>query len=325
MQRRERVLILILIFIFLFFFPRGYTFWIWSPKSKKWRNPRYSPLASPQAQLKLALDLFKKKNYSQALKEFRKLVIHFPDAKEVPEAQYYIGRIYEELQNMYQAFKEYQRVIDSYPYSKRINEIVERQYKIGEYFLKKERKKWLGFSVEELFEHPSIEIFKKVIQNAPYSEYAQSAMYKLGLLYKNLARYQEAIEIFKELIEKYPDSRWVEPAKYQLALCSVKVSLGPDYDQTLTREAKKKFQEFIAEHPEAEFSQKALQEISRLKEKEIKKYLKIAEFYKKQKEFKGAAIYYRYILKHYPETLWAEKARKSLEEIKVYLGGGDEK
>ncbi|MBN2119821.1 MAG: outer membrane protein assembly factor BamD [Candidatus Omnitrophica bacterium] len=293
----------------------GSAFWIWSPKAEKWRNPQHSPLASPQAQLDRAMQIYEAENYQEAYKEFRKVIAHFPDAKQAPEAQYYMGKCLQALGNSYQAFKEYQKVVDSYPYSERISEIVEIEYKIGDYFLNRERNKWLGVVMDELFEHPSIEIFRKVIDNAPYSESAQASQYKLGLLYKSLARYEQAIDSFKALIEKYPESEWVEPAKYQLALCSARASLDSDYDQALTKEAKERFEEFIARHPDAEISQEAQKEFEELKDKEAEKYFNIAEFYYKQKEFKSAQVYYDYVLRNYPRSSWAEESKTKLQVI----------
>ena len=292
----------------------SFGFWIWSPKSKKWRNPAYSPLAAPQAQFQKAMDRYEATAYKEALNEFLKVVKHFADSKQAPEAQYYIGKCYQALDNPYQAFKEYQKVIDSYPYSERINEIVELEYEIGDYFLNRQRNKWLGIVIDELFEHPSIEIFKKVIENAPYSEPAQASQYKLGLLYKGLARYEEAIDSFTELIEKYPESTWTEPAKYQLALCSARASLDSDYDQELTRQAKEQFEEFLVEHPDAEISKEAQKEFEELRNKEAEKSFNIATFYHKQHDFSSAKVYYNYVIKNYPRTLWAEEAREKLKE-----------
>ena len=294
-----------------------FAFWIWSPKSKKWRNPKYSPLAAPQAQFKKAMERYEVSDFKTALVEFRKVLKHYADSKEAPEAQYYIGKCYEALGDPYQAFLEYQKVVDSYPYSERIGEIVELEYNIGDYFLNRERHKWLGIVMDELFEHPSIEIFGKVIANAPYSEPAQAAQYKLGLLYKGLARYEEAIKSFTELIEKYPESKWNAPAKYQLALCSARASLDSDYDQELTQQAKENFEEFLAENPDAEISEEAQKEFAELRNKEAEKYFNIAAFYHKQHDFSGAKVYYNYVLKNYPGSSWADKAKEELKKAEV--------
>ena len=303
--------------VFLYVFSLSgpcFGFWIWSPKSKKWRNPKYSPLAAPEAQFQKAMERFEVNDFKTALVEFRKVVQHFADSKQAPEAQYYIGKCYEALGDPYQAFVEYQKVIDSYPYSERISEIVDLEYKIGDYFLNRQRNKWLGIVIDELFEHPSIGIFTKVIENAPYSQAAQASQYKLGLLYKGLGRYEEAIDSFTELIEKYPESKWNEPAKYQLALCSARASLKSDYDQELTQQAKERFEEFLAQNPDAEISEDARKEFDELRNKEAEKFFNIAVFYDKQHDRSSAEVYYKYVMKNYPDSAWAEKANQKLEE-----------
>jgi len=178
-----------LFLILVSFSLNAYSFWIWSPKTQKWKNPKYSPLATPYLQFKEAVKLFDKGSYSDAHREFKKLLVNYPDAKEAADAQYYLGRCLEKMDKPYDAFLEYHKVVDSYPNSQRISEIIEKEYNIGEYFLNREHKQWLGLSLYDFVEHPSIEIFRKIVDKAPYSEYAPRAQYKLGILFMHLARY----------------------------------------------------------------------------------------------------------------------------------------
>ncbi len=315
----RKIIVFTSIFVFyLFASTPVQAFWIWSTKEKKWKNPHYSPLASPQLQMDRAMGFFQEKNYKQAFKEFRKVIIHYPDAKQAPDAQYYSARCLEGLNEMYRAYQEYQKVIDSYPYSTRIEEIVGREYAIGEHFLNRERKKWLGIALDDLFEHPSIEIFKKVAENSPYSEHGIKAQYTLGILYSTLGRFDEAIEALKTLIEKHPESTWADAAKYQLAITSSQASLKSDYDQAYTEEAKRRFKEFVAAHPDAELSKTAMEELNRLKEKDAEKNFNIGKFYEKQKNFKSALVYYGIVIERHSKTTWAEHARKAMEGLKQY-------
>jgi len=307
---------LIIFLVLLSFSLNAYSFWIWSPKTQKWKNPKYSPLATPQSQLEEGLKLFDDTLYKEALVAFRKVVLHYPDAKEAAEAQYYMGRCYEELQKQYRAFLEYQKVIDTYPNSQRIVEIVEREYAIGEYFLNREVKKWLGVSIYDVVEHPSIEIFKRVADSAPYSEVAIKARYKLGVLFKELSRYEEAREAFQELVDNYPENEWAEAGKYQLALVSVEASLAADYDQTTTQDAIDKLEEFVKEHPEARVSDEAFDQIGILREREAKKNFDIAAFYERQRQYKSAEVYYTIVARDYPESSWAIAAQTRLEALK---------
>jgi outer membrane protein assembly factor BamD (BamD/ComL family) len=307
----------ILVFLtFILFSTQVYPFWIWSPKLKKWKNPSYSPLPTPQLQLNAAIKEFEANRFKPAIKEFKKILIHYPDSQEASEAQYYLGRCWEELKKPYQAFLAYQKVIDTYPNSKRIQEIIEREYNIGEHFLNREPKKWLGISWYDLTEHPSMEIFRRIVENAPHSEYAPRAQYKLGILLFKLNRFEEAREAFGKLLDDYPESDWVEAAKYQLALSSAQISLGPDYDGTLRKEAMDKFGEFLEKHPQSQISQQAEANFKALREEEAKRNFNIAQFYQKQNKLESAIIYYEFVVNNFSDTEFAKKAQAQLKNIK---------
>jgi outer membrane protein assembly factor BamD len=294
----------------------AYSFWIWSPKTQKWKNPKYSPLATPYLQFKEAEKLFEEKNYKDAYTAFRKLLVHYPDSRDAAEAQYFIGRCLEEMHKPYQAFLEYQKVIDSYPNSQRINEIVQRQYDIGEYFLNRSPKQWLGVSVYDFMDHPAVEIFKKIVDKVPYSTYASRAQYKLGLLLLQLGRYDEARDAFQKVCDNYPDSEWASPAKFQLAIATSKSAGGADYDSTAVEEATKKLTEFVQKHPEADISPQAIAQLKELRNREAKKNFDIAEFYAKQKKNKAAEAYYRIVADRFADSEYLDKAKAALEKLK---------
>ena len=308
-----RYLVLAFSIIFLAVSVRpAYPYWIWTPKTGKWVNPKSAVKVSPKEQLALAVGFYDAKKYAEAKREFQKLLKAYPKSMEAAESQYYLGLIEEAQNNLYAAFLAYQKVIDKYPFSERIQEINEREYKIGEAFMSGTKRKALGIVLP--VENPAIEIFTKVVENSTYGPLASAAQYKLGLVLKGLARYYEAEEAFNKVISNYPDSQWAEAAKFQIAACRQAVSSGPDYDQGAAREAREKFEQFVREHPDAKLSDQAEKNIEKLKEKEAESKYNIARFYEKQRAYAAAKIYYDDIIKNYAGiTKWAAKALERLE------------
>ncbi|MBP7215812.1 MAG: outer membrane protein assembly factor BamD [Candidatus Omnitrophica bacterium] len=295
----------------------AYAYWIWTPKTGKWVNPKSEVKPTPKEQLEFALELYETKSYDEAKREFTKLIRRFPKAFEASEAQYYLALIEESQGNLYEAFLAYQKVIDKYPFSERIQEIIQREYKIGERFMAGEKRKAMGLVLP--VDNPAIEIFTKVVENSTFGPLAPAAQYKLGLVLKGLMRYYEAEDAFNKVISTYPSSEWVEPAKFQLATTRAALSRGPDYDQGATKEAKEQFEEFVKEHPDAVLSRDAEKSISDLREKEAESNFTIGRFYERQGDYTAAIVYYKELIDNYADSPWAIKATERLTIVEKLL------
>lgn len=308
----KRIILSLLIISFLWSQP-AYAYWIWTPKTGKWINPKTMPKENPKDQFVYAKSFYDDKKLEAAKREFRKLLKAYPKSAEAAESQYYLGLAEEEQDKLYEAFQAYQMVIDKYPFSERIGEIIEREYKIAEKFMAGEKRKALGVTLP--VENPAIEIFGKVVENSTYGPLAPRAQYKLGLVLKGLLRYYEAEEEFNKVISRYPDSEWSAAAKFQIASCRASLSKGPAYDQGAAQEAKERFEVFVKEHPDAVLSLDAEKNISQIREKEAEASYNIGRFYEKQLAFDSAKVYYNDIVNNYAESPWASQAASRLQTM----------
>jgi outer membrane assembly lipoprotein YfiO len=304
-------IILSLLIIFLLSIQPAYSYWIWTPKSGKWVNPKNLPKDNPKEQFVYAKSFFDNNKYEEAKREFHKLLKAFPKSAEAAESQYYLGLAEEGQGKLYEAYQAYQMVIDKYPFSERIGEIIEREYKIAEKFMSGEKRKALGVTLP--VENPAIEIFGKVVENSTYGALAPQAQYKLGLVLKGLMRYYEAEEEFDKVVSRYPDSDWSAAAKFQIASCRASLSKGASYDQGSAQEAKDKFEELVKEHPDAVLSMDAQKNINQIRDKEAEASFTIGRFYEKQKAWDSANIYYNDIINNYTQSPWAAQAAARLQ------------
>jgi len=285
-------------------------FWIWTPQSKQWTNPKYAPKESPQEQLVFAKSYYDSEDYETAMREFNKLIKHYPDAVETPEAQFYVGLCLEEMGKYYEAYQAYQKVIAKYPFSTRTQDVLEREYIVAQKLVDY-RTSFVGINMTG--ENAAVEIFRQIVENVPYGKYAAASQYKIGLVNKAKGFFHDATEEFQKVVDNYPESEWAEPAKFQIALCADRSSLDADYDQTLTEEAKEKFKEFVKKHPDADLSEQATERIEALRDKEAESQYLIGQFYERKKAPKSAKIYYNYVIKEFPKSAWAVKALERLQ------------
>jgi len=320
----KKVVIIISITVFFFVYQSPlYAYWIWTPKTGKFVNPKYAVKDTPEAQLDWAMGFYDSGENKRAISEFEKLIEHYPNSVHTPLAQYYIGRANEEVEDYYAAFLAYQKTIEKYPYSERVDEIIERQYKIGSKFLEGQKAKIMGMKILPAMDK-AVEILTQVVENAPYGRYADIAQYKLGEAYKKQEFYEEAVLAFQKLIDDYPNSPLVEEAKYQIAFSTYHVSRDPYRDQEFTDRAIEEYRNIMDKTEDEELTKEARETLIRLREKKAKSEFETAKFYEKTRHYKSAIIYYREVVEKYGDTSVAEEAQQRMTELqdKLQESGG---
>lgn len=294
-------------------------YWIWTPKTGKWVNPKTQPKDTPQEQFDYATGLYDAKDDVRAVREFIRLVRHYPKASQAPDAQFLAGQCYERLGRRYQAFQQYKKVVEIYPYSARFKDAIARSYAIGEAF-------YGGEKVRPIHPVPvavpaldkAVEIFEHIVTHAPYGEYGDKAQFRLGQTLRKLGQHGEALKAFEQLVKDYPRSPLVAEARYNVAFCAKQLSLKPGYDQESTDQAIAWFEDFIAHDPGSELLSEAQRSLQQLRESKAEALYQVAEFYARQKKWGSAALYYRRIVAQYEETPWAGQAAARLGELEQH-------
>jgi len=312
-MRRSIAVLLTALLISQTFAGLSFAYWIWTPQTGKFINPKHAAKETPQKQLEWAVSFFESEDYKRAIAEFQKMIKHYPLSKLTSEAQFYLGLCYENTGEYYRAFENYQLVIDKYPYTERVGEIIEREYRIGNLFYTGQKAKILGMAILPA-KGKAVEILSKVVENAPYGKYADIAQYKLGQCYIEMQDYINAALAFKEIIENYPKSPLVDDAKYQIAICAASSTSGPEYNEEDTDKAIKEFRDFVKRYPDSSMEKEARKFISKLENQKAQNSFNIAQFYERQKNFSSAVIYYEEILNKYPES---ELAPQAMEELQI--------
>ena len=116
----------------------SYAYWIWTPDTKKFVNPKYAVKDSPKEQFDWAMSFYNAKDFQRATTEFEKLAKQYEFSDYASKAQYHVALCYENLQKYYTAFENYQKAIDNFPHIENMDEIVAREYNIANMLAEKE-------------------------------------------------------------------------------------------------------------------------------------------------------------------------------------------
>ena len=291
--------------------------WVWSPQTG-WIGPGGAVKDSPEEQLAHAMVFFDKSDYHRARVEFKKLLKHYKNSHEAPEAQYYLGRSHEEDRDYYKAFKEYRRTLETYPSTSRFEEILERMYQIGNYFLSGKKRKLAGTAAVLPARDKAIEIFQVIVEDGPFSQYGELAQYKLGIAHLSLSEYEQAVSAFDQLIDRYPQSALVDDARFQLAQASLKGSFKAGYDTHPIDLAIDELQSFVSEYDKSDLAPEAVERLQILRERRAASDFQVAQFYERRHQLDSAVLYYHDIIDRYADTTWAPKAIDRIQVLQPH-------
>lgn len=302
----------LLAFVFL---NSSYAYWIWTPGSKKFINPKYAVKDSPKEQYDCAMSFYGARDYQRAASEFEKLIKHYEFSEYASKAQYYVGLCYENMGKFYIAFQNYQKAVENFPHIDNIDEIIAREFNIANLYMTKASPKILGTDIMTSLDR-AIEIYKKVTDNAPYGKFACPAQFKLGEALKRAERYDEAIEAFQKIVDEYQTSELFDKAKYEVAECAYRTSLRPAYDVAPTDKAIRAFEDFARSNKDEKLSREADKTIRRLKDKSAEKSFLTARFYESQRQYLSAIMYYQDVVDKFPDSSFVNEAKSKIEKLK---------
>lgn len=243
---------------------------------------------------------YKQQNYSQALSLFRTFVEKYPDAKQTVRAWEYIAQCENALGDPMAAFEAYQKIWERHKDFAKLSVITRNQMKIGNYFLKNKQ-----------YDN-AIKVYEKILENAPHSEVAPGAQYSLAQAYLGNEDYTAARAELSKLIRNYPSSQLVDDAMFDLGFVAYLQSKDAPYDQGATSEAIAAFRTFISNFPSSPKVPEAQQYIRMLRSRKAAALFRTAEFYENIRVPKAAQITYREVIEQYPDTPYAEEARRRL-------------
>lgn len=288
--------------------------WIWSPETGKWTNPKDQAQDTPDEQFEWAKTFYDKKDYGRAIDEFNKLTKNFPNSQMAAEAQYYVGLSREATGDIGKAAEAFGIVIDRYPYSNRVTDAIEHEFELAEAMLEGKKTKFLGVAIMPA-QDTAATLYKHIVKSAPYGPFGAQAQLRLGDAYVALGDLAEAEKAYQKVVDEYPTSEYAPKARYQLARTSYRESQEQEYHMPSTDAAIKKFEGFVKSNPDDKLEYEANEVISELRQKKAHNLYETGLFYQSRSKPKSARIYYEDIVRNYPDTDHAEKAKERLAEI----------
>ncbi len=152
------------------------------------------------------------------------------------------------------------------------------------------------------FYQPAIDDYQKLIDQYPFSPYAEEAELNIGLAYYKSHNYAESIGALNDFLRMHPTSKHVEEASYYLAMAHYTQIGRPDQDQTHTELALEQLQSIERRFPESDFAQLAHEQIAICREMLARHEYIIGDFYYTRANYKASESRMAELMALYPDT-----------------------
>lgn len=152
------------------------------------------------------------------------------------------------------------------------------------------------------------------------TEHAEQAHYELADSHFQLKEWMEAEIEFSAFLRDYPNSRrYGEMARWQRAMSLGSQTRIPQRDQTITLDAMRDFETFLADFPLSTKADSARMELERLGHLLAERDMLIARLYRRMDEPLAAAIYYRKLLNDYGDRVPRREINLKLADSYIQL------
>jgi tetratricopeptide (TPR) repeat protein len=271
----------------------------------------------------------------EAGKYFIKAAKRFPNSLLEEDALNWAGESYFFGGDYTRSFNAYQKLMVKYKHSKYLDLTAKRLFAMARYWEACDRKRnilLVNFTEKSL---PYFDTFgyagkayETIFINDPNNPLADDAV--MAIASAHLARgkyegdtsYERAAFYYKYLTENYPLSEHFDNARKGELLARSEAYMGPEYNHK-TLDTAKELAEMINrsrtpnQTDENENEDDALTELNEnIITKNAEREWVLGKYYDTKRYYGSARLFYQNLIEKYPQTTYAEQARKRLEQIK---------
>lgn len=272
---------------------------IWSTETG-WVDPDALPKETDNQLFKYAITLIVNKEYINAIGVLNSIIKNNPGSEIAEEAQLKMGKAYYLLGDYKAAFNVYEQLLEQDRGSRRLKEIIGKEFQIG-------------VAQMERDERGAIKVFERIIELNPLGFTAADAQVKIADCYYQMSQFENAIDAFRLVMENYPNSEWVPYAQFRIPYCKLSNIRIQERNFELLEQSRDGFEEYIANNPQGSLVDPAQEIIEEIDVSRAERDYRAGEFYLRKKRPDAGAIYFKSVVKEFPDTEWADLAREKLE------------
>lgn len=283
-------------------------------KGGKWTKAAPPAKGTPEGELSLIRKLMRDGKNRKAVKAAKKFLDRYPASKLLEDVSYLAGNAEFARNRYFQAFEWYETQLDYSPRGRYYKLAVRKEYEIAEKFLAGEKRVVLG-AMKLSAKSEALEILTRVAEHVPGTPLAQKALMLVADWKFDNEKWLEAADAYNVFVELFPKSRKAAYAALHSAKAMYFSFRGTSFDDTPLLEAQQRFRNFAASYPDQAVKARVPETLRQIAEVRAEKLLATGRFYERTEKSSAAVYYYKMLVKDFPQSQSANRARTHLAEL----------
>ncbi len=291
------------------------------PRTIELRNGKYwEPVNNPSTApvtdeiLDRAGRLVEASNNAAAKKILVNWLKREPNSPLRDRALYLLGLANYQYGDRVASFYNFDELMDKFTDTKYYYPALEKQYQIADAFLAGYKRRFIGLPLLSA-EDEAIEMLFRIQQRSPGSPLAEKAFKRTADYYYADAQYDLAVDAYTAFIDRYKRSPEIPQARLKKAFAELAQFHGTRFDPTPVINARTSLEELAIDYPDLARQENVSAVVERIDGALARKVYQNAQFYLRTHEQRAAAYTFKYLIKNYPESPEAGRAKVELAQL----------
>ena len=270
--------------------------------------------------------LYAEKKYHEAASQFASAATRWPDSTLEEDALFWAAESHFFADEYPKANDCYAKLLKKYQYSHYLDTVVKRLFAIGRFWEAVSRADPSWPITPNFFDQRrplfdtwgnAVRAYDAVRLHDPTGPLADDAVMATANANFLNGRYDDASYHFDLLTKEYPQSEHQVPAHLLSMESKMAMYQGPMYDATVLYDAGEVADRLLTQYRDelGENRPVVVKTKNWITEEKAMRDWQVGQYYDKKKCYGAASVYYEDILKDYPQTAVAQRARARLQEI----------
>jgi len=270
----------------------------------------------PDSAFDVAKARFDAGDFETAADTFETVATEFPKSPRAEDANFYRALSIYKDGDASGAFKQFQEFAKNNRTSPHLPEVEETLFQLGLDYLDGRAKGFLGIFTSE---SSGVEVLEYVLTTFPRGKRGIDSQRILANYYFQDEDWPAALAEYQQLSKNYPRSEWKPVSDFRLGLCYLEQSRGWEYDRDLLVKAKATFEGYIHDFPEGSNVEEARAHVADITATLAEKDYRKATLYMFWEQWTSAKIFLEDVLRSYPESAWAARAKEDIVRVDAAL------